>query len=105
MNLHGLAALIDAARLPQRHIASLQVVYDVLECFQRLFEAHRLDVVIGRGAVGSSGHGSSFHQAAKMGSSGKREPLQVVSAFKQADNPVAAPTPCTLHQFTGCPTE
>ena len=54
MRLQRLAALVDADRLVERHLAALQIFDDLLQRLQRLLEAQRLDVVIGVGFGRSS---------------------------------------------------
>ncbi len=82
MLLQRLAALINPDRLVERHIATLEILNDLLQRLERLLEAHALDV-----AVGFFGHLLSLQQTADMRSDRHGKPLQVVPTFKQADNP------------------
>src|SRR5690606_27960574 len=47
VRLEGLAALVDADGLVERHLAPFEIVDDLLQRLQRRFEAHRLDVFVG----------------------------------------------------------
>src|SRR5690606_36934801 len=48
MRLERLAALVDTDRLVERHVAALQILDDAFQRRQRLLEAHRRDVLVGR---------------------------------------------------------
>src|SRR5690606_22795114 len=46
MRLQRLSALVDADRLVERDVAALKVVNDLLQCIERLLEAHLRDILI-----------------------------------------------------------
>src|SRR5690606_7574931 len=99
MDLQRLAALVDSDRLIERHITALQIIDDALQRSKCLLEAHRGNVVVGR----NLGHLSSLHQASYVGGSGKRQPMQVVSAFQKTDQPSIRPAVSFPHQLCSRP--
>src|SRR5690606_33700271 len=48
---------------------------------------------------------SSLHQAANMGGDREGQPVQVVAAFQQADEPIPGPATGLVHQLSSRPVE